>query len=164
MKLLGQRGIVFIIMLFFVMSGTAFAENDTDKQKIFHVPPKNIAKYIDNTGGQKRVLMIYTSWCPYCRKKMPGLIDLENTKPGSVIAVSVDENYSDFTGFIKRYKDAPFKFILNNGSEYALVKELKQYGAKAWKGYPTIMFLDENGKVVAQGNFSIDQMSMHLFY
>lgn len=156
-----MKKIILSVLLLFSLSTTSYAKSD--RQKIYHVPPTNIAKYIENTEGQKRVVMIYTSWCPYCRKKMPGLIDLENTKEGSIIPISVDENYSDFTGFVKRYKQAPFRFILNKGRETELADALEKYGVRPWQGYPTIVFINEANKVVGQGNFSIDQMATFLF-
>lgn len=152
---------IILCISIFILSAS-IAEAKSEQQKIYHVPSAQIAKYVEDTKGQKRVLMIYTSWCPYCRKKMPGLIGLAQKNPKSVIAVSVDENYSNFKDFIKRHKDAPFKFILNKGKESALQGALKPYIITPWTGYPTIVLISAQNKPVGQNNYSIEEIENFL--
>ncbi|MGH1376349.1 MAG: TlpA family protein disulfide reductase [Alphaproteobacteria bacterium] len=156
-----------IAVLFFVClvcsSFTVYAAGNGGKTKIYTLPPEKILQYVKGKSGQKKILYIYTSWCPYCVKKMPGIMNLERTQKGSVIAISVDENYANYGRYAKKLKEPPFPLILNKGSESVLKKKLKNYVVKPWTGYPTIVFLDEDNKPVGQGNYSVDEAAAFLF-
>lgn len=123
------------------------------KKKPLWVPPKNIATYIKNTKGQKRVIVIYATWCPACRIKIPFLMEMEQKKPGSVIAISVDEDYRLYKRFYDQYEYVPFPLIVNKGSSWELAKALKPFGGKAWKGIPYFMLINENNKIIGQGSY-----------
>ena len=60
-------------------------------EKIYTLPAEKIAGHIIKQPGRK-VVFIYATWCPYCREKIPALIELESAKPGSVYPVSIDES------------------------------------------------------------------------
>ncbi len=132
---------------------------DKEDYKIYHMPSYKISKYIKSTAGQRRAIMIYASWCPHCVKKLPKMMDVEKVKQGSIIAISVDEQHSDFVRYLKKFKDIPFKIILNKDSEYKLAQNLKKFGIKAWDGIPYIILMDEKNKVVGQGNYSVDKVA-----
>ncbi len=158
---------LFLVLLFlcgmFVFPGwQALAKEDS--QKIYPLRPSRIADYIEFTKGERRVILIYASWCPYCRAKIPDMMKMERKKKGSVIAVSEDQNYEALSKYIKTLKDIPFKAILSNpkGSD-TLEKALSQYGVRKWDGYPTIILLDEENKAVRQGNFSSNRIARFLF-
>ncbi len=158
----------FNFTLFLSLFIVAFASNtalaaDYEAGKIYDMPPYKIANIIKKTEGHKRIIMIYASWCPICVAKMPHIMDLERKKAGSVIAVSVDEKLRNLSRYIKRLKDVPFKVILNKGTEYKLHQHLKQFGVKEWEGVPEIILLDENNKVIGQGNYSMDYIEEFLF-
>lgn len=151
-----------LILLVFLFPMSVHAEETTKQTKIYNLPPKMIAEYVDKTEGQKRILMIYTSWCGYCRQKMPDIMDIERSKKGSVIAVSVDDDYNQYARYAKKLSNSPFPLFLNKGSERGLKKKLSSYGVKAWNSYPTIIFLDENSKAVAQGNYTAEQAAKYV--
>jgi len=153
--------VFFAVLTCFVF--TSHAQAKDEPVKVYTLPPKMIAEYIDKTAGQKRVLLIYTSWCGYCRKKMPGIMDIERSKKGSVIAVSVDDDYGAYAKYAKKLSDAPFPLILNKGRQEALIQTLKSYNVKPWNSYPTVVFLNEKGKAVAQGNYSVEQAAKFVF-
>ncbi len=164
-----QKNIIFLFgmamfaSLFFSSNLYAGQGSIKGKHKIYHMPPYEIGKYIKNSKGQKRIIMIYASWCPTCIQKMPKIMDIERVKSGSVVAISIDENYINFSRYIKRFKYIPFKVILNNGSEYKLAQSLSPYGIKAWDGIPYIILMDENNQVKGQGNYSVDRVAEFLF-
>ena len=149
---------IALVLLVSFISFDAWAE-----ENIEHLKPKEIAKYVEDTKGQKRIIMIYASWCPICVQKMPDIINLANIKADSVIAISVDENPKHFSRYIKRFKDVPFRVILNKGSEYKLAKAFEKFGVKEWEGVPEIILLDENNKVLGQGNYKMSYITEFLF-
>lgn len=166
----------FIYMLLVVMAGfcvhtqSVYAQDGAktkteerqNTQKILWVPPANIAKYIENTKGQKRVVVIYATWCPACRAKIPFLMEAEQKSPGSIIAISVDEDYKTYKRFYNQYDHVPFRLIVNKGSQWSLAKALKAFGGKPWKAIPQVMFVNEANKVVSQGTHSNDSISRFL--
>ncbi|MGH1456988.1 MAG: TlpA family protein disulfide reductase [Alphaproteobacteria bacterium] len=147
-----NRFLLAFLVFLFVPSDSYAGQGD----KIYELPSSYIAKHIDATAGTRRVVMIYASWCPYCRQKMPAMMDLERAKPGSVIAISVDESGSDFARYVKKMRDPPFELILSKDSEYKLANTLGRFGILPWEGIPYFILLDENNIPVSQGNFDPD--------
>lgn len=158
---------IFLVLLLFsevfVFSGGQALAEERD-HKIRSLRPYRIADYIEFTKGQKRALLIYAAWCPYCRAKIPDLIKMEDMKGGSIIAVSEDQNYAQFSEYISSLSHIPYEVILSNptGSD-TLPKALRQFGVKAWKGYPTIVLFDEDNNVVSQGTLPSDYIKSFLF-
>ena len=143
---------VMVLVLVFSSSQSILAA----KKTIYELKAADIATYIAEKSGKKRVIMIYTSWCPHCRNAMPFLIEIEKTEPGSVIALSQDESFDQLAAYVKTLEEIPFDVIMNKeGQERgALEKTLKsEFGIKPWRGFPTYIFIDENNKVIDQGNF-----------
>lgn len=129
---------------------------------VSHFPPAITEKYVDASVGHKRMIMIYTSWCPYCQLKMPAVIKLEQIKPGSVIAISADKNYARFGSYIQSFDTIPFRVILNKGREEDLYAHLKKFGISEGHGYPNIILMDENNHVVAEGNLSMETVANYI--
>jgi thiol-disulfide isomerase/thioredoxin len=143
-------------LAFIAIVGSANAESI----KIYELSGSQIAKQIESTEGQRRIIMIYTSWCPYCRKAMPQMMEMERENPGSVIALSDDESFDAFAKYAKTLDDAPFHFLMVKEGETRskLGRALSKFGIKGWNGYPTYIMLDENNKVFAQGNYDHDKL------
>ncbi len=152
--------ISLVLLVFFMALGSSFVAYANDIEVL---KPKEIVEYIEDTKGQKRIIMIYASWCHYCIKKMPSIMEVERIKKGSVIAISVDGNYKKFARYINKFDEVPFRIILNKASEYKLAKSFKKFGVEEWKGVPEIILLDENNKVIGQGNYKIDYVNEFLF-
>lgn len=155
-----------VIAYLFVFAGyfdEALAKSYSAEQ-IYNLPPRKIAQYIESTKGRRKVILIYTSWCPHCRKALPDFINLEKALPGSVIAISEDENYIDFAAFSRKLKSVPFRMIVvRQGKGPTLSEELQKFGAQPYNGYPTMILMDENNKVVSgQGNLLIDNVVTYI--
>lgn len=159
---------LFLLLIFafgaLILPANPVAAKEELSNRIYPLPPTRIADYIKFTKGQKRALLIYTSWCPYCRKKIPDMIKMENYKEGSIIAISEDQNYTNFSKYIRSLENIPYNVILSNpkGSD-TLIKALEQFGVRAWRSYPTVVLLDENNKVVKQGNMRSNYIENFLF-
>ena len=137
-----------LVFLFFVVSSAVFAA-DTKPVNVYSVAPEKIGEYIAREQGKRRVVFIHTSWCPYCHKAMPGLFEIENARKGSVISISVDNTYGAYAKYAKKLGDAPFPLFYNTGSESNLAKVI---GTKPWRGYPTMLLLNEKNEVVGDVN------------
>ena len=68
-----------------------------------HGKPFALADY----KGKVVLLDFWATWCPPCRKEIPGFIELYNnyrSRGFVVIGVSMDDSTSDINKFAKRYK------------------------------------------------------------
>ena len=147
-----------------IFLGTYFAPVQGQAQeakKILHMPPNKIVDFAVKTAGDKRIIAIYTSWCPACRKIMPKVMDIENIKPGSVIAISEDEDHVQFSRYIEKYPKIPFMIFLSKPKGNITLPAMfeKKLGAKPWTGYPHFILLDGENKIVSEGNFEADALA-----
>lgn len=143
--------------------GIAEPARAAEEQPVFHVPPQKIATYIAGQKGRKRAVVIWASWCPYCRKEMPNLVKIEKEKPGALTLISVDEDFQDLRDYLNRTGPLPFKIIVVRQTPgQSLNKSLATLGIAAVKGYPTAIYLDENNKVIRQGGLEIEYLKKFL--
>ncbi len=127
--------------------------------KYYYVSAEKIVEYVYSKPG-KRVVLIYASWCPYCREKLPGLMDLERQKKGSVIAVSVDENPDTLMRYLGGFQSIPFHVFVSKDIASGAVE--KQFGAKARTGIPYVILLDEDSNLHAAGNYSTEYIAEYI--
>lgn len=152
------RSFIITVLLFFIILPSVAEE----VREIHDLRATSIVQEIEATQGTRRVLMIYASWCPVCRQKMPYVIDIERAYPGSVIAVSIDKSYRDLERYIKQLDNLPFKIIRSKNDQDALARRLQPFGVESWEYVPNIIFLDENNRAVEQGNLHVDYVRLFL--
>lgn len=96
--------------------------------------------------GQPVLLVFWATWCPYCKKLLPGIEELNDKyerKGLKIIAVNIREDWKPEVYW--RNHGYTFDAVLN-GDEVANI-----YGIK---GTPGIVFIDPKGKVLGVQSFS----------
>lgn len=91
--------------------------------------------------GQVVVLNYWATWCPPCVQEMPSLQELHEALGEQglrVVAVSVDERFSDIQGFVDRF-DLSFIILHDEG-----MKTARRY--QTFK-YPETYIIDRSGRV-----------------
>ncbi|MCP4134396.1 MAG: TlpA family protein disulfide reductase [bacterium] len=94
--------------------------------------------------GKKAVLLVFwATWCPNCKKEIPGLKKIHNefsNKNLTILAVNAGVN--DSKSKAKRYKE---KYKL----PYKVLFDKKQQAVKAYSvlGIPTVFIIDINGVI-----------------
>lgn len=96
--------------------------------------------------GQPVILVFWATWCPYCKKLLPGIQTLHQKyqdKGLKIIAVNIKEDWKPKVYW--RNYEYTFDAVLN-GDEVA-----KIYGVR---GTPTVVFIEPTGKVAKVAQFS----------
>ena len=96
--------------------------------------------------GNVILLDFWATWCPPCKKEIPGFVGLYNTYKSRgfvVLGVSVDESASDVKKFVKQFK---MNYPVLNGYERDDLKE----AFAPMPGFPTTFVIARDGKICYQ--------------
>lgn len=104
-------------------------------------------------SGEVILLNFWATWCPPCREEIPSLAALHRKfadRGLKVMAVSVDKNHDDLTGFVHE-NQMPFE-VLNDADSHVS----HQYGVYR---YPESFLIDRDGTVRYHLIGAVDWMS-----
>ena len=153
-----KTGIFFLIFSFlFLFCDTPAGAGGIEK--IHRAPAEKIVDFILKQPGRK-VIFIYASWCTYCRKNIPAMIDIEKAKPGSVFAVSVDSRPQALGAYLSQYPEVPFDALMMQDNRSNAIENA--FGVPARRGVPYKILLDENNAVYQSGNFNTDYIAKYV--
>lgn len=96
--------------------------------------------------GKGIILFFFTTWCPYCREKMPELARDYKTYQSQgieLLAIDAGESKSKVSSFAVK-EDLPFDILLDAKTDVA-----DSFGVL---GIPTFVLISKEGKVVYFGN------------
>jgi thiol-disulfide isomerase/thioredoxin len=101
---------------------------------------------LDNLRGQPAVLVFWASWCGFCREEAPHVNKLADdfaSRGVRVFGVNVRESQARTESGIKTF-----------GIRYSVVRDTDGNTARDYnvEGIPTVLFLDQEGKVRYVGN------------
>ncbi len=120
----------WIVLGFFAAALCGPAPAFAKEQTVYHVPPNKIAYYIAKKKGRKKAVVVWASWCPFCRKNMPAYIRQEKRTPGSMILISVDHDLEQLREYLDRTDLAPIKIIVC--ADGALCTNKISFRGSAW--------------------------------
>lgn len=71
------------------------------------------------SGDAPTLMIIFTSWCPFCKKLFPEVISLANERGEklNVVAISVDEDPTAIRGYISSLPQLPPFTVYNNSTD-----------------------------------------------
>ncbi|MCK4946855.1 MAG: TlpA family protein disulfide reductase [Candidatus Aureabacteria bacterium] len=120
----------------------AVKDNSGPVPEVKKIDAEGLDRLLADNKGKVIILNIFTTWCFYCKKEMPGFIDLhEKYKDEGLesIAVSVDKaNVDKIQRFVEKNK-INFPVFLSSGgivSKYSVT------------GLPHTVIYDRSGKAV----------------
>lgn len=130
--------LIFLFALtFFITPTNSHADDSVKKIKL-----AELNATLANNKGKVVVLDLWATWCPPCRKEIPGFINLYNKYKGNgleIIGVAFDENGLEVVpGFIKKM-DINYPVYLDGGDIA---------GAYGLRAYPTTVIYGKDGKEV----------------
>jgi thiol-disulfide isomerase/thioredoxin len=156
-------GLLFIALL--QAFGPYLGNPDAKRQQVIDtqaqiraVSPADLPKLLARQDKKPVMLVMYASWCPYCRRLMPGLFDmikaheLDNVVP---VFISVDERRDFLAMYIVHagYMGLYTPYI----APESLLKPLLQAGSHYQEHIPYVGFFDGEGKSVAEFNGMVDK-------
>ena len=127
----------------------------------FTLPTVNTAEEtlsLDDLQGQPVLLSFWTTWCPFCRRQAPVLVN--------AYARYADQGVA-FVGVNVKEGRAPVEnYLEQEGMTYPVVLDQSGTTAQAYqvRGFPTTYFLDREGRVVARhvGQLTPEQVTGYL--
>ncbi len=104
--------------------------------------------------GQPTVLSFWTTWCPYCRRQTPVLVDAYQQYAGDGIRF-VGINVKEDHGVVEKY-------LTKNGVDYPIALDADGQVASDYnvRGFPTTIFLDAEGRIVARHVGALDEANL----
>ncbi len=94
--------------------------------------------------GQPTVLSFWTTWCPYCRRQTPVLVDAyQQYADQGIRFVGID---------VKENQEVVETYLTQHGIAYPIALDHDGQVASSYevRGFPTTYFLDAEGKIIAQ--------------
>lgn len=153
----------WIVMGFFAAALCGPTPALAKEQTVYHVPPNKIASYIAKKKGRKKAVVVWASWCPFCRKNMPAYVRQEKRIPGSMILISVDQDLEQLRDYLERTDLAPIKIIISQRTPgQSFNKALSRLGIAPVKSYPTTILLDEDNRVIQQSTGTPEEIAAFL--
>lgn len=129
--------VVLFAVILIVSSTISYAEGTLKKLKL-----AELNALLESNKGKIVVLNLWATWCPPCRKEMPGFINLYKKykdKGIEIIGVAFDENGPEVVP----------PFIKSLGVNYLIYLDGGDIGpAYDLQAYPTTIIYGKDGKVV----------------
>jgi peroxiredoxin len=95
--------------------------------------------------GKGVILFFFTTWCPYCREKFPGLsrsYEADKRDGIELLAINEGESRQKISSFVSK-ENVPFDIFLDSD-----MKAAQDYGVL---GIPTFALINKEGMLVYEG-------------
>lgn len=133
-------------------------EIDAYRQRIVPLPASDVAYMLTPRDGKPVLLVLYASWCSYCRQTMPGVVDLlKNGRLDKVspLFISLDYRAGDMASYLVHSGFTGFTpYLLGRGD----MKEVLNQAGSGYRGQiPYIALFDQEGHRTREFFGSVNQ-------
>lgn len=126
------------------------------------IRPRDIEKKLHVADGRGSMLVVYATWCSYCRKLLPGAVSLlkdEEMKGVQPLFLALDDDAADVAGYTvnQGYAGMYTPYIIQQGTSNELIGALSVTDSN-FKGHiPYVGFFGPDGKLVAETYGMVDK-------
>ncbi len=120
----------------------------TERQSIDTVSAKKLKEIIDPHTGKVLLLNFFASWCPPCRKEIPGLMAIREKYGANnvyILGISIDHSMSDLKNFVKKM-DINYP-VVRVGSDVTQLFEIRSIPHNILVDKDDNIIIDESGFV-----------------
>lgn len=130
--------------------------------KIESITPRAVEPLLRSAEGKPTLLIIYASWCPFCRLAMPGLVDRQRAGEFDsyhVLYLSLDYELMAMAKYLARYgfHNNFTPYLVKRTDDESLIGVLQAAGATYDGKIPYEAVFDRNGKMVAELDGVVDK-------
>ncbi|RIK02408.1 MAG: thiol-disulfide oxidoreductase [Candidatus Brocadia sp.] len=126
-------------MIFFITSAISHAGDSVNKIKL-----ADLNALIEGNKGKVVIVDLWSTWCPPCRKEIPGFINLYNkhrSKGVEIIGIAFDENGVEVVPPAVKKMGINYPVYLGGG-DIAEAHDLQ--------AYPTTLVYGKDGKIASR--------------
>ena len=138
--------------------GAKIADIKRVDKNIVTIHPDDLGKMVQSASGKPVMLVFYASWCGYCKKVMPVLVDMVRThelEQVDAIFVSMDEQPRLLSKYLvnKGYDDAFTPYRLDRDIFHGSFAEfITSSGSHYRGGIPYVGFFNHDGKLISDAS------------
>ena len=119
------------------------------------LPPAAVEHKLRSADGKPTLLVIYASWCPYCRQLVPTLLSLKDEGALANIHlffISIDKDKMALAQYIAahRYQSSLAPYMVDTDAHTAFADMLSAKGSYFSGQIPYSVLFDSKGKLVAE--------------
>lgn len=115
---------------------------------------QELSKILLDGDSKPTFLMVYASWCPYCKRQFPQVESLAQQYHQNVrfISLSIDNDHEALADFLKTRPDSQHfnAYVYDTRNPQDLIRRLQQMGAQFTGGVPFMALFDGHGKLLQQ--------------
>ncbi len=153
---------VLCLCVFFAISvasaqGVLLADATSSSQKVVkNINKDSLLKFIEQKKGKIVLVNFFATWCPPCKKEIPGLVSLakKRSKDVVIVGLSFDKNPALLPDFIKEYKIQYDVFLADAG-----IQDLFNVTS-----IPHNAVFDKNGEIVANEGGYVSENELNKFF
>ncbi len=144
------------------------AEVSQFAEQIVDLPISQIARKIETSDGKPTLMVIYASWCAYCKLLLPKIAALKNEGDLNnihLLFISLDEDKRKLSTYIlqRNYDRIYDPYMLENNSVKGLDNFMITKGSSYNGSIPYTVIFDSKGKLVSTLHGTVDKPSLREF-
>jgi len=107
-----------------------------------------IQEKLTSKQERPRLLVIYASWCPYCKKLIQALESYSASNQGlQIIGLSIDEDYNALSRYLSQWNGTPYfgNDVLSLSARSNFKQLMRDLGIPFNGGIPHLALFDKSG-------------------
>lgn len=177
-KLINDRDINFalnalllalvIMAVIHAIAPIAFPPPDRSKEvqaylkEVTPIRPRDLEHMLHTKDGKPSMMVVYATWCSYCRKLLPeaiSLLDSKEMQGVQPIFLALDEKPEDVSKYIinHQYEGRYKPYIIKQGTTQELLGVMSVTNSNFAGHIPYVGFFGSDGKLVAETFGMVDK-------